>query len=258
MKKLLLSAIAMMLVFTSFAQEKKMLTPEDASYNNYDVYPKGKSFKWLGSTDKYVFTEGDELRYQAPAEKSSHTLLTMDQINGIGKDNGIGDFKRMPNIIWNDENSGYFYKKSEDGNTVLYKLNVVERTVKKVTAFPANAENTKLNENSMRVAYTIGNDLYIADGDRTLRLTENPEHVIAGQSVHRNEFAIDGGIFWSPDGNKLAYYQMDESMVTDYPLVDITTRIATEKPIKYPMAGMTSHIVKLHVYDHLFFSYFVV
>ena len=239
----------MMLVFTSFAQEKKMLTPEDASYNNYDVYPKGKSFKWLGSTDKYVFTEGDELRYQAPAEKSSHTLLTMDQINGIGKDNGIGDFKRMPNIIWNDENSGYFYKKSEDGNTVLYKLNVVERTVKKVTAFPANAENTKLNENSMRVAYTIGNDLYIADGDRTLRLTENPEHVIAGQSVHRNEFAIDGGIFWSPDGNKLAYYQMDESMVTDYPLVDITTRIATEKPIKYPMAGMTSHIVKLHVYD---------
>ena len=249
MKKLLLSAIAMMLVFTSFAQEKKMLTPEDASYNNYDVYPKGKSFKWLGSTDKYVFTEGDELRYQTPAEKSSHTLLTMDQINGIGKDNGIGDFKRMPNITWNDENSGYFYKKSEDGNTVLYKLNVSERTVKKVTAFPANAENTKLNENSMRVAYTIGNDLYIADGDRTLRLTENPEHVIAGQSVHRNEFAIDGGIFWSPDGNKLAYYQMDESMVTDYPLVDITTRIATEKPIKYPMAGMTSHIVKLHVYD---------
>ena len=239
----------MMLVFTSFAQEKKMLTPVDASYNNYDVYPKGKSFKWLGNTDKYVFTEGDELKYQAPAEKSSHTLLTMDQINGIGKDNGIGDFKRMPNITWNDENSGYFYKKSEDGNTVLYKLNVVERTVKKVTAFPANAENTKLNENSMRVAYTIGNDLYIADGDRTLRLTENPEHVIAGQSVHRNEFAIDGGIFWSPDGNKLAYYQMDESMVTDYPLVDITTRIATEKPIKYPMAGMTSHIVKLHVYD---------
>jgi dipeptidyl-peptidase-4 len=101
----------------------------------------------------------------------------------------------------------------------------------------------------MRIAYTIGNDLYIADGDRTLRLTENPEHVIAGQSVHRNEFAIDGGIFWSPDGNKLAYYLMDESMVTDYPLVDITTRIAEAKPIKYPMAGMTSHIVKLHVYD---------
>ena len=38
-------------------------------------------------------------------------------------------------------------------------------------------------------------------------------------------------------------------MVTDYPLVDITKRTAEAAPIKYPMAGMTSHIVKLHVYD---------
>ena len=249
MKKSVFTVIALMFVMTSFAQEKKMLTPVDASYNNYDVYPKGKIFKWLGDTDKFVFTEGNELQYRSPGEKSAHVLLTLDQINGIAKDNGIGDFKRIPNITWKDANSGYFYKMSEDNNIVLYKLNVSEKTVNKVTAYPADAENATLNEASMRIAYTIGNDLYIADGDRTLRLTENPEHVIAGQSVHRNEFSIDGGIFWSPDGNKLAYYLMDESMVTDYPLVDITTRIATEKPIKYPMAGMTSHIVKLHVYD---------
>lgn len=249
MKKLFLSAIAMMLIMTSFAQEKKMLTPADASYNNYEVFPKGKSFKWLGDTDKYVFTEGDELRYQTPGEKSSHTLLTMEQINSLCKGNGIGDFKKIPNITWKDEHSGYFYKMGDDGGLVLYLLNINEKSIKKVTALPANAENVNLNEVTMRIAYTIGNDLYIADGDKTSRVTENPEHVIAGQSVHRNEFAIDGGIFWSPDGNKLAYYLMDESMVTDYPLVDITTRIAEAKPIKYPMAGMTSHIVKLHVYD---------
>ncbi len=249
MKKLFLSAIAMMLIMTSFAQEKKMLTPADASYNNYEVFPKGKSFKWLGDTDKYVFTEGDELRYQTPGEKSSHTLLTMEQINSLCKGNGIGDFKKIPNITWKNEHSGYFYKMGDDGGLVLYLLNINEKSIKKVTALPANAENVNLNEVTMRIAYTIGNDLYIADGDKTSRLTENPEHVIAGQSVHRNEFAIDGGIFWSPDGNKLAYYLMDESMVTDYPLVDITTRIAEAKPIKYPMAGMTSHIVKLHVYD---------
>lgn len=249
MKKLFLSAIAMMLIMTSFAQEKKMLTPADASYNNYEVFPKGKSFKWLGDTDKYVFTEGDELRYQTPGEKSSHTLLTMEQINSLCKGNGIGDFKKIPNITWKDEHSGYFYKMGDDGGLVLYLLNINEKSIKKVTALPANAENVNLNEVTMRIAYTIGNDLYIADGDKTSRVTENPEHVIAGQSVHRNEFAIDGGIFWSPNGNKLAYYLMDESMVTDYPLVDITTRIAEAKPIKYPMAGMTSHIVKLHVYD---------
>ena len=238
-----------MFVMTSFAQEKKMLTPVDASYNNYDVYPKGKSYKWLGESDKYVFTEDGELRYQTPGEKSSHTLLTLDQLNGIVKDNGASEFKKLPNISWINEDSGYFYKMEEDGNISLNILNVNGKLITKITSFPADAENVTLNEAMMRVAYTIGNDLYIADGKKQIRVTKNPEHVIAGQSVHRNEFAIDGGIFWSPDGSKLAYYQMDESMVTDYPLVDITTRIAEAKNIKYPMAGMTSHIVKLHVYD---------
>lgn len=249
MKKTIITIIALMFVFTTYAQEKKMLTPADASYNNRDVYPKGKSFKWLGNTTKFVFTEGDELRYQSPGEKSSHTLLTLEQMNIIAKNSDTEEFKRLPNITWTDETSGYFYKMREDGSLTLNKLSLSTKSMKTITTIPADAENHTLNEATMRVAYTIGNDLYIADGERQIRLTENPEHVIAGQAVHRNEFAIDGGIFWSPSGKKLAYYLMDESMVTDYPLVDITTRIATEKPIKYPMAGMTSHIVKLHVYD---------
>ena len=248
MKKLIITAIAMMFVMTSFAQEKKMLTPVDASYNNYDVYPKGKSYKWLGESEKYVFTEKGELRYQTPGEKSSHTLLSLDMLNGIAKDNGTKEFERMPNITWTDENSGYFYK-AEDEEVSLNILNVNGKLITKITSFPVEAENVTLNEATMRVAYTIDNDLYIADGKKQIRVTKNPENVIAGQSVHRNEFAIDGGIFWSPDGSRLAYYQMDESMVTDYPLVDITTRIAEAKNIKYPMAGMTSHIVKLHVYN---------
>ena len=238
-----------MLVFTSFAQEKKFLTPEDASYNNYDVYPKGKSYKWLGETNKYVFTEKGELRYQSPGEKSSHALLSLDMLNSIAKANGVNVFERMPSITWINEDSGYYYKMEEDGNITLNILNVNGQLITKITSFPANAENVTLNETTMRVAYTIGNDLYIANGKKQIRVTKNPEHVIAGQSVHRNEFAIDGGIFWSPDGSKLAYYSMDESMVTDYPLVDITTRIAEANNIKYPMAGMTSHIVKLHVFN---------
>jgi len=249
MKRLIITVFAMMFVLTSFAQGKKMLTPEDASYNNRSIYPTSKTFRWLGDNDRYVFTEDDELKMQAPGEKSSHTLLTLEQINIMAKHNGLNEFKRLPNITWTNENAGYFYKMADDGNINLNTLSINTKSIKTITTLPVGAENINLSESTMRVAYTIGNDLYIADGKFQIRLTTNPEHVIAGQSVHRNEFAIDGGIFWSPDGNRLAYYVMDESMVTDYPLVDITQRIATATPIKYPMAGMTSHIVKLHVYD---------
>ena len=77
--------------------------------------------------------------------------------------------------------------------------------------------------------------------------------LVYGTSVHRNEFGIEKGTFWSPKGRFLAFYRMDQSMVTDFPLVDIevdsTIQIAQLAPEKYPMAGMTSHKVTVGVFD---------
>ena len=74
-------------------------------------------------------------------------------------------------------------------------------------------------------------------------------NIVLGESVHRNEFGIGGGLFWSPKNSKLAFYRMDQSMVVDYPLVNTKTREAEVKPIKYPMAGMQSHWVTVGVYE---------
>ena len=78
---------------------------------------------------------------------------------------------------------------------------------------------------------------------------ETAEGVVCGKSVHQNEFGIHKGTFWSPNGSALAFYRMDESMVTDYPFVDITARCAKAEPHKYPMAGMKSHEVTVGVYQ---------
>jgi len=81
-------------------------------------------------------------------------------------------------------------------------------------------------------------------------VSDNKEgDIVWGQSVHRNEFGISGGIFWSPNGHQLAFYRMDETMVQSYPLVQTDEREATVKWIKYPMAGMTSHQVTLGIYN---------
>ena len=74
-------------------------------------------------------------------------------------------------------------------------------------------------------------------------------NVVLGESVHRNEFGINGGLFWSPKQSKLAFYRMDQSMVVDYPLVNTKAREAEPMPIKYPMAGMQSHWVTVGVYE---------
>ena len=107
------------------------------------------------------------------------------------------------------------------------------------------------NKTSRATAYVEDDQLFIADGQgkKHQLSTDGSREIVYGQSVHRNEFGIEKGTFWSPDGQHLAFYRMDQSMVTDYPQVDIFPRSASYEPDKYPMAGMTSHKVTVGVYD---------
>ena len=119
----------------------------------------------------------------------------------------------------------------------------------------ANAQQTAF-------AYLKDSNLYVRDSKgKTIQLsTDGSRSIVYGQSVHRDEFGISKGTFWSPNGEKLAFYRMDQSMVTDYPQVNIPeidyfnhpetqSCIATAAPDKYPMAGETSHKVTVGVFD---------
>ena len=102
-----------------------------------------------------------------------------------------------------------------------------------------------------RTAFTAGKSLYMCDSEGNVTpvaLSTDPE-ITYGQFVSRNEFGINDGIFWSPEGNRLAFYCKDESKVTSFPLLDITTRTGSLREIKYPMAGMDSESVGLGIYD---------
>ena len=252
MKKILtLLSLAVLAAFAlpASAQEKKMFTPADASYNNRAIYAqRPNQLKWVGDSDILMKVKGNEIISMMPGNKKEATFLTLDELNGYTKGEGVNDLTRIPQLTWINDYQAYFYALGDNGIT-LNKMDLKKRTINAITSVPQDAENQNICKPTLNVAYTIGNNLYVAKGDKQIQITDNPEGVIAGQSVHRNEFAINGGIFWSPDGKLLAYYSMDERMVTDYPLVDINERIATAKPIKYPMAGMTSHQVTLHVYN---------
>ena len=128
---------------------------------------------------------------------------------------------------------------------------------------PENAVTRDFNTKTRQTAYTIGGNLYVfTENSDTLIIskdgsTDGSDDIVYGQSVHRDEFGISGGTFWSPDGKSLAYYRMDQSMVPSYPQVDIKSagpaegesRIAETYSCHYPMAGEKSHVVKVGVYN---------
>ena len=101
------------------------------------------------------------------------------------------------------------------------------------------------------VAFLKSNNLWVAfpDGTEHQLSKDGSREIVYGQSVHRDEFGIHKGTFWSPDGQQLAFYRMDQSMVKDYPQVNTFEREATLTPDKYPMAGMTSHKVTVGIFS---------
>lgn len=115
---------------------------------------------------------------------------------------------------------------------------------------PNNAENVQVVEEQDFIVYTLGNNLYLQNRNGKTAITnEKDENIISGQSVHRQEFGINKGIFISPDKTKIAFYKMNQTMVKDYPIIDWSGVPAKNNNIKYPMAGDTSHQVVLGVYD---------
>ena len=100
-------------------------------------------------------------------------------------------------------------------------------------------------------AFTKGQSLWLRskDGKETVVAESENKNITYGQFTSRNEFGIEGGIFWSPDSTKIAFYRKDESKVTTFPLLDITTRTGSLREIKYPMAGMDSENVQVWIYD---------
>lgn len=182
------------------------------------------------------------VRTSYPGGKSD-TTLTIQQLNSAIK----GNLKSMPAFTWLDQEYVYFIT-GKELYMGIYTASGFNWNL--WTTLPDNAENVTVDK-SRNVAYTIDNNLWMLTNKKELvQVTkEKNENIVCGKSVHREEFGIDKGIFFSPRGKYLAYYRMDQTMVADYPVIDWSADAAKNKDIKYPMAGRTSHQVTLRVYN---------
>ena len=249
MKKILkysvLVFLAICLGYSSFSQEK-LLTLKDAVWMNPEIYPSSiKQIKWIGDKNQFSYVDNNKLISGWATSIKRDTILSVDQINTALTKIEADSIKGFPGISWVDNNSFRFYQKNK-----LLLFDIENTSVKLINETDEKAANKDLEENNFGIAYTIDNNLFIALDTIQIQITNDEDKgIVNGQSVHRNEFGIHKGTFWSPKGNYLAFYRMDETMVTDYPLVDISKRIAELDNEKYPMAGMTSHEVTLGIYD---------
>ena len=240
--------LAMFTIMTGNAQQREF-TLEDLNFggNNYhNMVPKNRYLTWWG--DQLVRLDVEECRTVDKKTGKEKLLFTLDDINKWAGTNGESDKIRhllYASFPYPDKPLVLIERKNE---RLLIDFKAKKNVWRQSTEGETHAD---WNARSRAVAFVKDDNLYVTDAEgKTRQLTTDGSHdIVYGQSVHRDEFGIYKGTFWSNDGQKLAFYRMDQSMVTDYPLVNIDTRIATEIPTKYPMAGETSHKVTVGVYD---------
>lgn len=253
MKFLKTICILICISFSTMAQDKN-----NNKFTLDDLIPGGTSYKLRPTSlnslswnnDTPIHTKGDTI-WAIPITNKNKKEILIDKktINNILESNnqkGIRNISKT-NFLY-PENSNIVL--IEDGKNA-YLIDIQKPSLLEAYSIPENAQNFDFSKEAKSYAYTKGNNLYIANplGEEITVTDDFKPNILNGQYVHQREFGIYKGTFWSPSGKKLAYYKMDESMVTDYPLVDISTRTASLKDIKYPMAGMKSHHVRMGIFD---------
>ncbi len=250
MKKIVLLFVA--LANVTLAQTKLLTMEEAVVLQRSTLAPaKLKQLMWQKNADNYSFIEKrgneDVLVVYAPSSVKELYSLNLTQLNTALTAASLNTVKSFPLIQWmNDKQFSFESEK---------KLISVDITTKKVKVEASrdlgdDAANKDVANKTNYVAFTVKNNLFVFDGKEKLIVTNDAdENIVNGQTVHRDEFGIHKGTYWSPKGNLLAFYRMDQTMVTDYPVIDWAPRPAKNVNIKYPMAGDKSHEVTVGIYN---------
>jgi dipeptidyl-peptidase 4 len=232
------------------AQSLKEISLEDAIMGPYKFLAPERLgyFAWIPETDNFLMAGKDAesntlFKAEAPLFGNKR-LITLSEINQAIKNDDDDTLSSLYAIKPIGENTAFLTTQ-----TKAYLYNFETKKAEKVMDLDPSGKNQTYAPNNKLVAYTIENNLYLNGNSTGERITsEANKEIVFGQAVHRYEFGIMNGIFWSPNSNLIAFYRNDQTMVTDYPIVDVSKRPAAVNLVKYPMAGMKSEEVTIGVY----------
>jgi dipeptidyl-peptidase-4 len=250
MKKLLLFVLLLTATFAVNAQHKNLSMLDAMSKVRSSLAPQNlQGLQVIYGTEDYVYIkpQGTEMVWFSgnAGSKEDRPFLTLAQLNQKLRSAAIDTLSGMPYIQFNKGKEWIMYAGNAeiafDPAKNTFNTLLDSSLVKKDKAERSDAGYT---------AYLENFNLFVSDGKTAKQVTtDGSAAIVYASSVHREEFGITKGTFWSNNGKQLAFYRMDQSMVKDYPIIDWTSRPAKNVNIKYPMAGDKSHHVTVGVYN---------
>lgn len=233
---------SLLLIAHAASAQKKSLTVSESVLKQRALSPQRTlGFSWITNKSEYTLLSADykSLLGYTLDQESEKVLCTVDELNKL-----LPAQAKIQNLY------GYEWISSNEllinNGDVIFTVNPSTKALELKHVGIGAYENLVYHNSTGKIAYTVGNNVYINGNAVTKNTNKN---IVSGQSIARNEFGIEKGLFWSKNANYLAFYQKDETEVADYPLLDINTTPGSLISIKYPMAGQQSEKPRVGIYN---------
>ena len=233
--------------FDGISQTKLLSIQDAVSKGRTSLAPKRlQNLSFIPGSSQISYLDKNHLFVLNSKNGKEINHLSKNELNAALIKANMDSVSVLEGILFKNENELYFLSKKGEMIYSFISKSVVP-SLRKIS--DASLENLDEYKQGEVYAYVNNNNVFVYSNEKVKQITKDGSYTIVnGKSVHRDEFGVHKGTYWSPNGNALAYYRMDQSDVTDYPIIDWSVYPAKNNNIKYPMAGGKSHYVTLHVY----------
>lgn len=200
----------------------------------------------------------EEIVQYDPATLEREVLITLAQLTPEGAENALPvddyswskDKKRVliytqAEYVWRDKTRGEYWVLNLE-NDDLWKLGQKESDASQMMF-------GKFSPDGSQFAYVYCNNIYVQDlssREITAITTDASDTVINGlfDWAYEEEFSIQDGFRWSPDSQRIAYWQLDTHAAQDFHIINNTDTLYPEiTSIPYPKVGEENSGAKIGI-----------
>jgi dipeptidyl-peptidase-4 len=216
--------------------------PDGKQLSYFETKGAGKEAKtelWVidaANGQRRLLVGSDKLETILPADTSKPTQAT-----GLGR--------RAPSQYqWAPNGSGILFQ----GATALAWLDLKSQVGQPLVSGKAEITDPKISPDGRYVSFVRDHNLWLvnlADGKERAITQGGAEEIRKGELdwVYPEELAVKTAYWWSPDSSAIAYLEMDERKVSQYPMVDFSSPSGEAEMERYPVAGGANPIVRVFV-----------
>jgi len=138
------------------------------------------------------------------------------------------------------------------GGTALAWFDLKSQTAKPLVSGKEAIADPKISPDSKWVSFVRDHNVWlvrVADGKERSFTKGGSEEILKGELdwVYPEELELTTAYWWAPDSGSIAFLEMDERKVTQYPLVDFESPVGATDEERYPVAGGNNPIVRVYV-----------